>query len=130
MRDITRRYGVDVHLTIDGDVDTLPDRFQTCVYRAIQEALTNCVRHAKARTIAVTVTATAKALTIAVTDDGVGFDQNAAHHGLGLRGIGERVKEIGGTLTITSRPGQGTALVIQLPQAQTTTEVRLARVAG
>jgi signal transduction histidine kinase len=130
VRDITRRYGVDVHLTIDGDVDTLPDRFQTCVYRAIQEALTNCVRHAKARTIAVTVTATAKALTIAVTDDGVGFDQNAAHHGLGLRGIGERVKEIGGTLTITSRPGQGTALVIQLPQAQTTTEVRLARVAG
>jgi signal transduction histidine kinase len=130
VRDFSRRYAITVDLTMDGDFDRLPDKQRTCVYRAIQEALTNCVRHAKARTIAVTVTATAKALTIAVTDDGVGFDQNAAHRGLGLRGIGERVKEIGGTLTITSRPGQGTALVIQLPQAQTTTEVRLARVAG
>jgi signal transduction histidine kinase len=130
VRDIIRRYGVDVELAIDGDVDTLPDRFQTCVYRAIQEALTNCVRHARAKTIAVKITAASRVLTITVTDDGVGFDQAAAHPGLGLRGIEERVKEIGGTLTITSRPGQGTALVIQLPQSQTNTEVRLARVAG
>jgi signal transduction histidine kinase len=130
VRDITRRYGVDVDLRIDGDVDTLPDRFQTCVYRAIQEALTNCVRHAKARAITVTITATAGQLTIAVTDDGVGFDQQAAHSGLGLRGIEERVKEIGGALTITSAPGRGTSLVIQLPQSSTNTEVRLARAAG
>jgi signal transduction histidine kinase len=93
--------------------------------------LTNCVRHAKARAIAVRITATAGQLTIAVTDDGAGFDQQAAHTGLGLRGIEERVKEIGGTLTITSAPGRGTSLVIQLPQSPTTnTEVRLARVAG
>jgi len=55
VRDVTRRYGVDVHLNVNGDLDALPDRFRTCVYRAVQEALTNCVRHAKARSVNVTV---------------------------------------------------------------------------
>ena len=49
VRDFTRRYGVDVELDVDGDFDALPDRYRTCVYRAVQEALTNCVRHAQAR---------------------------------------------------------------------------------
>ena len=48
VRDFTSRYGVDVELTIDGDFDALPDQHRICVYRAVQEALTNCARHAKA----------------------------------------------------------------------------------
>jgi signal transduction histidine kinase len=130
VRDISRRYGVDVDLVVEGDVDTLPDRYQTCVYRVVQEALTNCVRHAKARAIAASVTAEGRALNISVTDDGVGFDSRARRDGLGLRGIEERVKELGGRLTIRTSPGTGTLLAIQLPLPAPVTEERLARVAG
>ena len=58
VRDFTRRYGVDVDLTLHGDFDALPDAYRTCVYRAVQEALTNCIRHAQARSIEVTSSAT------------------------------------------------------------------------
>jgi signal transduction histidine kinase len=131
VRDMSRRYGVEVELNIEGDVDTLTDRYQTCVYRVIQEALTNGVRHAKAHTISVHLTtARARTLEITVTDDGVGFDPGARRDGLGLRGIEERVKEIGGALTIRSAPGRGTALAIELPLPAPVTEAGLARLAG
>jgi signal transduction histidine kinase len=130
VRDISRRAGVEVDLRIEGNVDNLADAYQTCVYRAIQEALTNCVRHARARSIAVDVIAADGALTISVGDDGVGFNADQRHDGLGLRGIDERVKEIGGRLTITTAPGHGTTLVMQVPLPAETGEVRLARVAG
>src|SRR5688572_1976721 len=82
VRDVSRRYGVDVELKIEGHVDTLPDRIQTCLYRAIQEALTNCVRHAKAHSITVTVTGRDAGLDVSVTDDGIGFDSIQRRDGL------------------------------------------------
>src|SRR6185503_20926002 len=54
IRDFTRRYGVKVELHLDGDFTALSDAYRTCVYRTVQEALTNCIRHAQARSIAVT----------------------------------------------------------------------------
>ena len=55
VRDFTRRDGVDVDLSVFGDLDALPDRYRTCVYRSIQEAFTNCGRHAHAGRIQITV---------------------------------------------------------------------------
>src|SRR5262245_18631601 len=55
VRDLTRRYGVPVDLVVDGDFDSLPDQYRTCLYRVAQEALTNCVRHAGASRIEVSV---------------------------------------------------------------------------
>jgi signal transduction histidine kinase len=130
VRDFTRRYGVDVDLQMHGDFDVLPDRYRTCVYRAIQEALTNCVRHAKSRTIKVSVTGHDDRLDVSVTDDGIGFDPARRRDGLGLRGIEERVKELHGTMIIGSAAGEGTALTIQLPLPATVTEAPLARAAG
>ena len=130
VRDTSRRYGVDVELTIEGNVDTLPDRYQTCIYRVIQEALTNCVRHAKAQAIAVAMTSGSRVLDISVVDDGIGFDVGERRDGLGLRGIEERVKELGGALSISSTKGHGTVLAMQLPLPTELTEVRLARAAG
>ena len=80
---------------------SLPDRYRTCIYRSIQEALTNCVRHARPHTINVNVTGHGDYLDVAVHDDGVGFDAARRRNGLGLRGIEERVKELDGTMTIT-----------------------------
>jgi signal transduction histidine kinase len=130
IRDTSRRFGVDIQLTIEGDVDTLPDRYQTCVYRVIQEALTNGLRHAKAHRIGVTLAARGGALDIAVADDGAGFDSAQRREGLGLRGIDERVKELGGQMTITSASGRGTMLAVQMPLPTPNSEVPLARIAG
>src|SRR5262245_19607377 len=109
-RDVSQRYGVIIDLQADVDLETLPDRHRTCVFRAVQEALTNCVRHAQAQSIAVSVTGHQGRLAIAVRDDGVGFDPKRRRGGLGLRGIEERVKELAGTVNISGRPGTGTAL--------------------
>ena len=116
VRDFTDRCGLDVDLRIDGDFDALPDRYRTCVYRAVQEALTNCVRHARATRVTVSVTADASRLDAIVTDDGTGLDPARRRNGLGLRGIEERVKELDGSCVLGNGPGsKGTRLAISLP---------------
>jgi signal transduction histidine kinase len=131
VRDFGRRYGVPVELIVQGSFDDLPEQHCTCVYRAVQEALTNCIRHARASRIDVTVTDRPDALTVSVRDDGVGLDPARRIRGLGLRGIEERVRELQGTLTIQSVPGAGTTLTLRLPKtARRTPEVIRARAAG
>lgn len=130
VRDVTRRYGLDVELRVAGEFDHLPDRHQTCVYRAIQEALTNCVRHAQAHSITVSVTSHEDGLNVFVTDDGVGFTPAGRRDGLGLRGLEERVRELDGDMTITSVESRGTTITVHLPLPASMTEVALARTAG
>ena len=130
VRDVASRYGVNVELHVDGEFDSLPDRYRTCVYRAVQEALTNCVRHAKARSINVSVTSEGDHLDVSVTDDGVGVESARRGSGLGLRGIEERVKELYGVMTIGNVEGGGTKLAICLPWPARPTEGPLARAAG
>jgi signal transduction histidine kinase len=130
VRDLTQRSGVDVDLQVTGDLDALPDRYRTCVYRAIQEALTNCMRHAHAHSVDVRVTRLDDRIRVVVQDDGVGLDSTRRHDGLGLRGIDERVKELDGTVSIEGAPGRGTTLSIDLPVPSSAAELPLARVAG
>jgi signal transduction histidine kinase len=96
----------------------------------VQEALTNCVRHANAGSIKVVLTSHSDQLDASVIDDGIGFDSARPRAGLGLRGIEERVSELHGTMTVGQAPGQGTALVIHLPLPVGQTEAALARAAG
>ena len=130
VRDFTSRYDVDVELNMDGNFEVLPDRYRTCVYRAVQEALTNCVRHAKARAVNVSVTSHRDHLNVSVTDDGIGFDSARRGNGLGLRGIEERVKELHGVMMIGTADGGGTGVEIRLPVPARQPEARLARTAG
>lgn len=130
VRDVASRSDVDVELHMHGNFEVLPDRYRTCVYRAVQEALTNCVRHAKARRINVSVTSDGAQLDVSVTDDGVGLDSPRRGAGLGLRGIEERVKELHGSMTIGNAEGGGTRLAIRLPWPRCSPEVPLARAAG
>jgi signal transduction histidine kinase len=129
-RDFMSRYAIAVDLKMDGDFDTLPDKHRTCVYRVVQEAMTNCVRHAQARNIEIGVMAEGDQLRVSVGDDGVGLDPAQRRKGLGLRGIDERVKELHGTMRILCEPGRGTRLVVHLPLPTHTMEAQLARVAG
>jgi signal transduction histidine kinase len=126
-RDFTRRSNVPVELSITGALDTLSDPHRTCIYRVVQEALTNCVRHARATAIGVIVRAREETIDVSVSDDGVGLDPSRRAGGFGLRGIEERVRELGGTITLLSAAGQGATLSIKLPVAK---EQPLARAAG
>jgi signal transduction histidine kinase len=131
VRDFTARYGVNAELRMEGDFSALPEAYSTCVYRAVQEALTNSARHAKASSINVNVTGDADHLDVTVTDNGVGIDPARRHSGLGLRGIEERVKELHGTMTIGgAMPNGGTMLAIHLPLPAGAMEVPRARVVG
>jgi signal transduction histidine kinase len=100
------------------------------VYRVVQEAMTNCVRHAQAKTIDIGVVADGDQLRVSVNDDGVGLDPAQRRKGLGLRGIDERVKELHGTMRISCEAGRGTRLVVHLPLPMQVMQVNLARAAG
>jgi signal transduction histidine kinase len=126
-RDFTRRSNVPVELQITGPLDTLSDQHRTCIYRVVQEALTNCVRHARATSIAVVIRAKETFIDVSVSDDGVGLDPSRRAAGFGLRGIEERVRELGGNITLLSAAGQGATLAIKLPIVK---EQALARAAG
>jgi signal transduction histidine kinase len=130
VRDFTRRYAIDAELRMDGDFTALPDKHRTCVYRIVQEAMTNCIRHAQARTIRVDVSTGDGQLRVLVVDDGVGLDPARPRSGLGLKGIDERVRELHGTMTISRQPGLGTTLAVQLPLPSAVAEIPLARAAG
>jgi signal transduction histidine kinase len=126
-RDFTRRSNVPVTLQVTGALDVLGDQHRTCIYRVVQEALTNCVRHARATSIRVDVRAHDDSIDIKVSDDGIGLDPQRRAGGFGLRGIEERVRELGGSVSLSSGAGQGATLAIRLPL----TEERLfARAAG
>jgi signal transduction histidine kinase len=98
----------------------LPPRVEIAVYRAVQEAFNNAVRHARASRIEVEVVLAEGMLRCRVEDDGAGFDpatvaRQRASGGLGLRGILERVTALGGRLEVRSAPGRGTRLELEIP---------------
>jgi signal transduction histidine kinase len=126
-RDFTRRSRVPVELVVSGQLDDLGDQQRTCAYRIVQEALTNCVRHAKATHITVKLRTDDDALSVSVGDDGVGLDPRRRNGGFGLRGIEERVRELGGSLQLNSVIGKGATLAVRLPLVR---EAPLARAAG
>jgi signal transduction histidine kinase len=128
-RDVSRRHGLTIDLAAHGDFDTLPDAHRTCIYRVVQEALTNCVRHAQATRVQVELDRRGDALEASITDDGVGFVAARRPAGLGLRGIEERVRDLHGSVTVTTAPHRGTAIRIVLP-LPAVAEVPLADLAG
>jgi len=114
-REFARRYNVPVNLRVEGDLERLPDPHRTCVFRVVQEALTNCAKHSGATSIDISVVGLGDQLDVSVSDNGIGVRIVGGHTGLGLTGIKERVKEMHGSMSIQTRPGGGTVLQITLP---------------
>src|SRR5207244_12173529 len=84
--ELSRRAGTPVELQIEGDFDGLGDERRTCLYRVVQEALTNCARHAEATMIQITMQRKKETVCLSIRDDGVGFDTGRARTGRGLVG--------------------------------------------
>jgi signal transduction histidine kinase len=115
-REFERRSGILVSLNLGGNLSELPEGHSTCLYRIVQEALTNCGRHAEAKQVKLTLHGGKGHLFLTVSDDGKGFDaKQSTRRGLGLVGIEERVRELGGSTRILSGLGRGTLLEIEIP---------------
>jgi signal transduction histidine kinase len=116
------RSGIHAALEIRGDPDSLSSAQRITVFRAIQEALANVREHAGATNVSVRVRARRSAIELQIVDDGMGFEveralAKAAQRGrLGLVGIGERVRMVGGTFELESAPGGPTTLKLTLPR--------------
>jgi signal transduction histidine kinase len=115
------RDGTGIRLEIEsrlGDARLAPD-VETAVYRIVQEALTNVIRHADAQSVSILLTRKNGRVSVVIEDDGRGFDpeRGGSGSGIGLLGISERVRLLGGSLTIESSSGHGSALHIDLPAA-------------
>ncbi|MFJ6169101.1 sensor histidine kinase [Micromonospora orduensis] len=113
--DGVRRGGLPVDLRVEGPVDALPTVVGSTVYRIVQEALTNVVRHARATRVAVTIWATASALALDIVDDGRGASADGVERGQGLRGMSERVALLGGTVDAGGAEGGGFRVAVRLP---------------
>lgn len=101
-----------------GEVPALSADAAINVFRIVQEALTNVVRHAQASTVAVRLRSGDEALLLDIEDDGRGFEPAAVRRGLGLLGIEERVRAMGGSLSLATAPGRGTKFAIAIPQRE------------
>jgi len=111
----------DVSITVDAPERRLSPEVETTLYRIVQEALTNAVRHARPRRVAVQVCEEGTQIRAVVRDDGRGFDAVAqlarrGDRGLGLIGIRERAAALGGTVDIRSSPQAGTEVCVVIPQ--------------
>ena len=110
-----RRSGIDCQLQIDHDEFVLNDKYATTLFRIVQEALTNIVRHAKASHVQIRMQRLDEQLLVKISDDGIGIGDAHQTHGFGLVGMKERIYALGGTFSIDSKPGQGTAIVLSIP---------------
>ena len=116
-REVSRSSGVEIQMDIDIAADTLPEAHRTCLYRVVQEALTNAARHSGARKVQVTLKTSGAWVAGTISDDGRGFESDSGRlRGLGLIGMQERVRELGGSIRIVSSLGRGTRIEIHLPR--------------
>ena len=115
--EVSARHKVDVDFTDQDVSETVRPDIALCLFRVLQEALQNAVRHSASAHVAVRLEGTPKVLTLTVRDGGRGFDPESvpADRGLGLTSMRERLKLVGGELVIDSKVGSGTTLVARVP---------------
>lgn len=117
LKSVEDRAGVLTTLDVEGD-GRLPQLLEAGLYRIVQEALNNALRHSGAEKVSVSLKIGSEEVALEVADDGIGFDLQAERSGggLGLRGMAERAQDLGGKLSLKSKPGQGTRVRLEVPK--------------
>lgn len=119
-RQFETQYRISTRLQVP-EVCRLPEAIEMAIFRIVQEALTNVARHARARTVSIELTLEPRRVICMVNDDGRGFDPDAVLQAesprLGLLGMRERARQLGGTLVITSAVERGTIVRATFPYA-------------
>jgi signal transduction histidine kinase len=114
-REFSRRFDIPVTVDIDPRFADWPEPQRTALYRITQEALTNCARHAHAKSVRIELAPKNDFLVLAVSDDGRGISDNSNRRGFGILGMEERVREIGGQLAVSTREAGGTVVEVRIP---------------
>jgi signal transduction histidine kinase len=121
VRRTSGRWGIQVDADIDLAFDRgrkpsrlLPD-IESTIYRLVQEAINNVVKHSEAESMLIKVVEADDSVRLTIRDDGIGFDTGRDRDGFGLIGMQERVELVDGSLSIESAPGRGTVVGAQLP---------------
>ncbi|MCX8155434.1 MAG: PAS domain S-box protein [Verrucomicrobiae bacterium] len=118
-QEFERRTGIPCQVHCDEGLDQLDSRMATALFRILQEALTNIIRHAQATRVRVNLARTNEQVILRVRDNGTGLPPKARQRseGLGLLSMRERAAALGGRFTVVSRRGRGTTIVARLPLA-------------
>ena len=111
---VTRRTGLRVYVAGDAGV-RLPGAVESALYRIVQEAVSNAVKHANANCVRIELKRSPSTVACRVRDDGSGFDTRRWNHGLGLIGIREQLNALGGSLHVVSESRRGTTLLTNIP---------------
>ena len=116
-QELAERQHVDVAFSHDGVPDGIPANVARSVFRVLQEGVTNAVKHAGVSRVAVELCGSPDAIRLDISDAGIGFDPDAvlSGGGVGLVGMQEQVRAVGGELFIESRPGAGTSIRARVP---------------
>jgi signal transduction histidine kinase len=110
------RAGLSITFTHQNVPPGLSHDLTLCLYRVVQEALQNAIRHSSAHNVSVNLRGDADTLMLTITDDGMGFDVDAEWGtGLGLLSMTERLESMNGGVTIHSRRGAGTRVEVSVP---------------
>ena len=114
---LEERGGPKVELKLDlATAERLPAKVETALFRITQEALTNVVKHADAKTVRITFARQERSVVLTVDDDGRGFSRaQVPGDQFGLVGMRERTASVNGALDIESKPGAGTRLTVEIP---------------
>jgi two-component system, NarL family, sensor histidine kinase DevS len=110
----TEQMGIETDIEASLGDDRLPPETETALYRLVQEALTNVVKHARASRVSISLVRKSRSVSAVVEDDGVGFSELSGS-GLGLIGMRERVGLLDGRLEVEANPGRGTTIVAEVP---------------
>jgi signal transduction histidine kinase len=117
LRALEKATGIEAELEVHGNLNSLSDSQKIVLFRVVQEALSNVRKHSDAVKVSIALRSTRTFVALTVTDDGCGFDpRRLGHDRLGLSGISERVRLLGGAVEIETNPGAGTTVRATLPQ--------------
>jgi signal transduction histidine kinase len=117
VEEFSDRFGIRTDCELE-EVDKVPPRMSVEILRIVQEALNNARKHASARRVVVRMELRGGGVVVSVADDGMGFDPAVASPGYGRQSMQERAESLNGELTITSAPGLGTTVRLQVPVAR------------
>ncbi|MBD8499436.1 hybrid sensor histidine kinase/response regulator transcription factor [Paenibacillus arenosi] len=113
IEEFTKATGITVNFRTFGNEVSITKQISFCLYRCLQESLTNAVRHGQANTIQVQLLYDNQQLRLQIEDNGIGMEQ--VRYGFGLSGMKERLDECTGSLTVHSRSNEGTVIICTLP---------------
>ncbi len=116
-KEISDQHGIHIELVHHGAPRSLPGDVALCLYRIVQEALRNVIKHSGAKSARVEIKGSPDELTLRISDDGMGFDPESARtrRGLGLLSMRERLRLVSGTISFERVEPTGTRIDVRIP---------------